>query len=86
MTLPILKETKLDLEENVNAILSLPILWYEIGFPIVKHASRYTFKISGVDFIHVSTMELNSIFEILSADQELDKVKFLTRIDPLDYQ
>ena len=75
----------LNIEDNINAILSLPILWYDLSFPIIKHSSRYKFKVSGVDYIHIATMEMNSVFELLSADEELDKVPFLKRIDPLDF-
>tara|TARA_Y100000310_G_scaffold323165_1_gene383168 strand:- start:6599 stop:7009 length:411 start_codon:yes stop_codon:yes gene_type:complete len=78
-------EIKLDIAENINAILNLPIEWYELSFPIIKHASNYNFKVSGVDYIHIATMEINSIFEVITADKEFNKINFLKRVDPLDY-
>lgn len=79
------KDNELDIEGSINALLSLPIVWYELSFPVIKHSSRYDFKVSGVDYIHIATMELNSVFEILSADKELDRVSFIKRVDPLDF-
>ncbi len=79
------KDNELDIEGSINALLSLPIVWYELSFPVIKHSSKYDFKVSGVDYIHIATMELNSVFEILSADKELDRVSFIKRVDPLDF-
>lgn len=81
------KEDKklLNIENNINAILSLPILWYDLDFLIIKHSSKYNFKVSGVDYIHIATIDLNCVSEIISADQELDKIPFLKRIDPLKF-
>lgn len=81
------KENKktVDLKMNIDAVLSLPIVWFDLNFLLIKHASEYDFDVSGVDYIHVATMELNGVYEILSADKELDKVSFIKRIDPLSY-
>jgi len=78
-------EKTVDLRKNIDAVLSLPIVWYDLNFLLIKHASEYDFDVSGVDYIHVATMELNGIHEILSADKELDKVSFIKRTDPLRY-
>jgi predicted nucleic acid-binding protein len=75
----------LDLKQNVEAILSLPITWIDLNFLIVERASEYTYDINGVDYIHAATMDINSINEIISADEDLDKVKTIKRIGPLDY-
>jgi predicted nucleic acid-binding protein len=75
----------LDIEENINAILSLPITWFDLDFLIIKNASKYTYNVTGVDYIHIATMEINSVTEIISADEELDKIKFIRRIDPKEY-
>lgn len=80
------EKVTLNIEKNIEALLSLPIVWYDLNFTILKHASRYTFKISPGDYIHLATMEINSVGEILSADAELDKVRFIQRIDPRDFQ
>jgi predicted nucleic acid-binding protein len=79
------KENELDIKENINAILSLPITWIDLSLFIIKLASEYNYNISGVDYIHIASMEVNSIKEIISADMELDKVHTISRIDPLKY-
>ena len=84
----ILKEQKkkpLDISKNIDAILSLPITWFDLDFLIIKKASEYTYNVTGVDYIHIATMEINSVPEIISADGELDKIKFIKRIDPKEY-
>ena len=75
----------LDIKENIDAILSLPITWFDLDFLIIKKASEYTYNVTGVDYIHIATMEINSVTEIVSADDELDKIKFIRRIDPKEY-
>lgn len=75
----------LSIRENIEAVLSLPITWIDLEFLVIEKASEYTFDINGVDYIHLASMELNSITEILSADRDLDTVKTLRRIDPMNY-
>lgn len=79
------KENKkeLNITENIDAILSLPIIWFDLNFLIIKKAADYDYLISGVDYIHLASMELNSITKIISADEELDKIDIIKRIDPL---
>ena len=79
------KKAQLDIKRNIDAILSLPIIWLELNFLIIKIASEYDYDVSGVDYIHLSSMELNSIAKIVSADKEFDKIRFVERIDPLKY-
>ncbi len=76
---------ELAIEDNVEAVLSLPISWIDLDFLIIERASTYTFDISGIDYVHVASMETDSITEILSADKEFDKVPMISRIDPLHY-
>ncbi len=76
---------ELDLRENIEAVLSLPITWIDLDFLVIEKASEYSYEINGVDYIHLASMEINSINEILSADLDLNKVKSIKRIDPLDY-
>ncbi len=78
-------QRKLDIEKNIEAMLSYPLTWFELNFPIIKRAASYDFNISGNDHIHIAAMDLHGIREIISADQELDKVPLIKRIDPLDY-
>lgn len=84
----ILKEQRkkpLDIRKNIDAVLSLPIIWFDLDFLTIKKASEYDYSVSGVDYVHIATMEINSVTEIVSADNELDKVKFIKRIEPRDY-
>lgn len=75
----------LDIKKNIDAILSLPLTWFDLDFLIIKKASEYTYGVTGVDYVHIATMDINSVTEIISADDELDKIKFIKRIDPKEY-
>ncbi|MFX1519003.1 MAG: type II toxin-antitoxin system VapC family toxin [Promethearchaeota archaeon] len=75
----------LNIRKNIDAVLSLPFVWFDLNFFTIKRAAEYDFNISGVDFVHIASMELNLVQEIISADKELDKVTIIKRIDPLDY-
>ncbi len=79
------KRKELDVKKNIEAILSLPIIWLDLNFFVIKKASEYDYNISGVDYIHIASMELNSVTKVISADEELDKVDFIKRTDPLKY-
>ena len=57
----------------------------DINFPIIKRVAEYNYRITGADYIHIATMEINNIGKIISADEELDKVDIVKRIDPLKY-
>jgi len=76
---------KLVIADNIAAVLSLPIIWIDLDFLIIETASTYGYGINGVDYAHIASMEVNSITEVLSADQELDRVRSIKRIDPNDY-
>ncbi|MBI4014929.1 MAG: type II toxin-antitoxin system VapC family toxin [Candidatus Aenigmarchaeota archaeon] len=81
------KEGKsVNIKDSVEAVMSLPIEWVDMGFALIRRASEYDYAISGVDYIHVATMEMNSVQEVISADAELNKVKSIRRIDPLEYE
>jgi predicted nucleic acid-binding protein len=79
------RKNPLDIAKNIDAILSLPIIWLDLDFLTIRKASEYDYSISGVDYVHIATMEINSITEIVSADNELDKIKFIKRIEPENY-
>ena len=84
----ILKEEqreKLNIRKNIDAVLSLPIKWIELDFAVIRRASEYEFRVSGIDCVHVASMELSLITEVISADEELDKIDFIKRIDPLTF-
>ena len=74
---------KLNIKKNIDAILSLPIKWIEPDFAIIRRASEYEYKVSGIDYLHVASMELNLVNEMISADEELDKIELVKRINPL---
>lgn len=76
---------QLDIRDNIDAILSLPVVWLDINFPVIRRAAEYDYVVSGVDYVHIATMEINGIRKIISADKELDKIDLIKRIDPLRY-
>jgi|TARA_B100001971_G_C18123536_1_gene500739 predicted nucleic acid-binding protein len=76
------EKEELVIEDNINAILSLPITWFDLNFLVIKKATEYKYNISGVDYVHIATMELNSIKKVISLDRELDRVDFVKRVDP----
>jgi len=75
----------LNTRENIDAILSLPIIWLDINFPIIRRAADYDYNVSGVDYIHIASMEINNIKKIISANEELDAIDIIERIDPIKY-
>jgi len=79
-------EKKLVTSDNIAALLSLPIIWIDLDVLVIETASKYDYGINGVDYVYVASMEMNSITQVLSADQELDNVKSIERIDPNDYK
>ncbi len=80
------RKPTLNLADNVEAVMSLPLTWLDLDFLAIERASTYSYDVSGIDYVHISSMELGSITEIISADRELDRVKILARIDPVDYR
>lgn len=79
------KGKELNIKKNIDAILSLPIVWFDLNFFIIKRGAEYDYNVSGVDYIHIASMELNSVTKIISADEELDAIDFIKRTDPLGY-
>jgi len=80
------QKEKLNIRKNIDAILSLSIKWIELDFAIIRRASEYQFKVSGIDYVHAASMELSLVNEVISADEELDKIDFIKRIDPLTFR
>lgn len=76
----------LDIKKSILAVLSLPITWLELDFTVIERASTYDYRVSGVDYTHIATMEVHGIHSLLSADRELDRIDFIKRIDPLRYR
>ncbi len=76
----------IDISMNVAAIESLPIKWLDLNLVIIERAAQYEYPINPTDYVHLATMELNQINEVISADSDdLDKIKWVARTDPLDY-
>ena len=73
------------IKNSVKAVLSLPITWYDMDMFTIGKASEYSFNVSGMDYIHIATMEINSITKIISAHSDFDKIDFIKGIDPLEY-
>ena len=81
-----LTKGKLDVKGSVQAMLSFPITWFDMDFFVIENAAELGYNISGVDYVHVATMEINGVKRVISADAELDKVDSLQRVDPLEYK
>lgn len=79
------KQKPLELEANIEAVLSLPFIWFELDFLTIRKSTEYNYNIATLGYFHLASMEINSIKEIISADKELDKVAFIKRTDPGDY-
>lgn len=79
------KQKPLDLEANLEAVLALPFVWFELDFFTIRKATECNYNIAALDYFHLASMEINSIKEIISADKELNKVAFIKRTDPRDY-
>ncbi len=77
---------QLDISKNIDAVMSLPIMWLDMNFAVIKKASEYNYNISGIDYIHIATMELNSIAKVISADADFDEADLIKRVDPLEYK
>lgn len=80
------EKRELSVRDNIDAVLSLPFQWVELNFAIIRRASEYKYPLAGADYVHLASMELNGVEEILSADEELDGVAWVKRTDPLKYQ
>lgn len=76
---------ELDIRANIDAVLSLPIIWLDLEIFIIKRAAEFSQNISGADKVHSASMEINGVNEIISADVDFDEMTFLRRIDPLEY-
>jgi len=76
---------QLQIKDNIDAVFSLPIVWFDLDMVVIRRAAEYPYKVTGVDYFHISSMELHSVNQIISADEELDTIPFINRIDPLKY-
>lgn len=72
----------IDIYTSLNAIMNIPIKWLELTPLVILRASESNYPLTTADAIHIVSMELNGITEILSADTGLDKIPGIRRIDP----
>lgn len=79
------KRTPIDLKANLAAIISLPIVWFDLTAYTIERILEYPFNMQTADFVHLATAEQQGIREILSADKDFDAPGFIKRLDPLDY-
>lgn len=76
---------EIDISANIDVILALPIVWFDLT-PGIMHRAATVRGLRPADAVHVVTAELEGIREIISADQDFDRVAGLTRIDPLEWK
>jgi predicted nucleic acid-binding protein len=81
--LPRKKRPTIDIPQSMIAILSLPIQWIELTPAVVLRASEYTRTMTAGDAVHLASMEIRGIPEILSADTGFDAIANVSRRDPL---
>jgi predicted nucleic acid-binding protein len=72
----------------VAAIFSYPVEIIDVTPDIVIRAAGYSrdYGILPYDGIHIASAVTSLATEILSADEELDKVDFIRRVDPLEFE
>lgn len=77
-----------DTSDQLNAILSYPVNVFLVTPDIIRKASEYArdYKILPYDAIHIAILTNQAISKIVSADKEFDKIEFIQRVDPLDYE
>ncbi len=75
----------IDMGGIVAAIESIGLEWFDLGFAVIERAAKYDYNLGGADRVHLATMDINSITEIISEDKDFDGIPSIKRIDPLDY-
>jgi predicted nucleic acid-binding protein len=78
-------KNKMDIRKSMQAVMSLPIIWLDLNLFVIERASEYDYRIAGIDYVHVASMEINMVGTVISADKEFDKVGMIKRIDPKVY-
>jgi predicted nucleic acid-binding protein len=73
----------LDITENIDAIISLPITWFDVTAIIIQRATQRLTDLHPADAVHVVTAEIEGMREIYSADADFDDLPGLRRVDPL---
>lgn len=68
--------------ETLEGLLSLNIKWLDVNILIIRESSNLIkeYNLSPRDAIHVATMKINNIRNILSEDSDFNKIKEIKRI------
>jgi predicted nucleic acid-binding protein len=77
------KRDPIDVPGSINALLSLPIRWLELTPAVVARAADQTAPVPAGDAVHLASMEIHGVAEILSADAGFDRFPSVRRRDPL---
>lgn len=77
-----------EVKDVVDAIFSLNINILDFDSLDVRTAARVydEFKISPYDCVHVAIMRKVGIAEIISADKDFDKISWIKRLDPKNFE
>lgn len=77
-----------EVKDVVDAIFSLNINVFEVDSLDVRTAARVydEFRISPYDCVHVAIMRKAGIIDILSADKDFDKITWIRRLDPKNFE
>jgi predicted nucleic acid-binding protein len=73
----------IDIPRSIGALLSLPVRWLDLTPAVLLRASEYTTAVTAGDAVHLASMELHGVLEILSADAGFDRFANVRRRDPL---
>jgi len=77
-----------DITPQLNAILSYPIDVYIVHPDVIRTAAEYArdYDITPYDGIHIALAVEHNVKEIISANEELDKVELVRRVDPSEFR
>ena len=75
-------------KEVADAIFSLDVPVYGVDVSDVRVAMGFfdEFGISPYDCVHLSVMKRVGALNVISADRDFDKVKWIKRLDPKSYE
>ncbi len=77
------REPLLDIAKNIDAIVSLPIIWFDVTAIVIQRATQRLGSLHPADAVHAVTAEIEGMREIYSADADFDDIPGLRRVDPL---
>jgi len=77
---------KKEVASTIGAIASLPLVTYIFDMHVLQEAVNIHTQedISIYDCVHAATMKQAKTTHILSADHDFDRIRGITRIDPLE--